>query len=62
VKIGTLRAGKKADICIFDPNKKWTLTPDTMFAKCLNTPFLNWEFQGRAVCSIVGGQVVFSEK
>lgn len=62
VKIGTLRAGKKADICIFDPNKKWTLTPNTMFAKCLNTPFLNWEFQGRATCTIVGGQVVFSEK
>lgn len=62
VKIGTLRAGKKADICIFDPNKKWTLTPKTMFAKCLNTPFMNWEFQGRAVCSIVGGQIVFSEK
>jgi len=62
VKIGTLRAGKKADICIIDPNKKWTLTPQTMFAKCLNTPFMNWEFQGRAVCTIVGGQVVFSEK
>lgn len=62
VKIGTLRAGKKADVCIFDPHKKWTLTPNTMFAKCLNTPFMNWEFQGRAVCSIVSGQIVFTEK
>jgi len=60
VKVGTLRAGKKADVCIIDPHKTWRLTSQTMHARCLNTPFLSWEFQGRAVCSIVGGQIIFS--
>ncbi len=56
---GTLAKGAHADITIFDPKKKWTFDASQSLSKSKNTPFDGWSFTGRAVATIVGGQVVY---
>jgi dihydroorotase len=56
---GTLAKGAHADITIFDPKKKWTFDASQSLSKSKNTPFDEWSFTGRAVVTIVGGNVVY---
>ena len=56
---GRLGVGATADICIFDPKIRWTLTAETMASRGRNSPFLGMEFQGRVTHTIVGGRVVY---
>lgn len=55
--LGTLTAGGPADITLIDPDSRWTATRDQLAGKCWNTPFLGRELRGRAVMTIVGGEV-----
>ena len=55
---GTLAKGAHADVTIFDPKKKWTFDASQSLSKSRNTPFNGWSFTGRAVMTIVGGNVV----
>ena len=55
---GTLAKGAHADVTIFDPKKKWTFDASQSLSKSRNTPFDGWSFTGRAVMTIVGGNVV----
>ena len=57
---GTLRQGKDADVTIIDPNLKWTIDVSTFQGKSRNCPFDGWDVKGRAVTTIVGGQVKWS--
>ncbi len=59
VDTGHLRVGATADICIFDPDARWTLIGDEMVSRGNNTPFLGWEFRGRVTHTLVGGKLVF---
>ena len=59
VECGSLGVGTTADICIFDPNAHWRLTPDKFVSRGHNSPFLGWEFSGRVTHTLVGGEVVF---
>lgn len=56
---GRLQVGMPADICIFDPDLEWVLTPETMYCHRHNTPFQNWLMQGRTVCTLLSGRVAF---
>ncbi len=56
---GTLAPGADADITIIDPDARWTVGPDDLKGKSVNTPFLGWELTGRAELVIVGGKVKF---
>ncbi len=56
---GTLAPGADADITIIDPEVRWTVGPDDLKGKSVNTPFLGWELTGRAEIVIVGGKVKF---
>jgi dihydroorotase len=56
---GTLSVGAPADVVVFDPKARWTVTPSTFFSKSRNTPFTGRELTGRAELTIVRGQVVF---
>ncbi len=56
---GTLAKGAHADITIFDPKKKWAFDASQSLSKSKNTPFDGWSFTGRAVVTIVGGNVVY---
>jgi dihydroorotase len=56
---GTLAKGAHADVTIFDPKRKWTFDASQSLSKSKNTPFDGWSFMGRAVLTIVGGNVVY---
>ncbi len=56
---GALAKGAHADVTIFDPKKKWTFDASQSLSKSRNTPFGGWSFTGRAVVTIVAGNVVY---
>ncbi len=56
---GRLSVGATADVCVFDPKERWRLTPDRLISRGHNTPFLRRELEGRVICTIVGGRVVY---
>jgi len=58
---GTLTPGSVADITIIDPVRKWTYSTADSRSKSRNTPFGGWEFMGKAVATLVGGKLVFSD-
>jgi dihydroorotase len=55
---GTLRPGGVADITVIDPAARWTVAADTLASKSKNSPFLGWDVQGAAACTILAGRVV----
>jgi dihydroorotase len=57
---GTLQPGKVADVTVIDPKAKWTIDKNESKSKSRNTPFHGWKVTGRAVATIVGGDVKMS--
>nr|MBS0022298.1 dihydroorotase [Gammaproteobacteria bacterium] len=57
---GTLGLGAKADVCVFDPQVRWTLSEAQLISRGRNTPFEGWEFRGLVSETLVGGEVVYS--
>ncbi|HEY0972568.1 MAG TPA: dihydroorotase [Gemmatimonadales bacterium] len=56
---GTLRRGTEADITVFDPSMEWAVDPSSFLSKGRNTPYAGMRLQGRTVCTVVGGRVVY---
>jgi dihydroorotase len=56
---GTLRPGAPADICIFDPEARWTVGESTWLSSGRNTPFWGKTFRGRVSHTLLAGRVVF---
>ena len=56
---GTLARGAPADVTVFDPERWWVVDPSHFVSKGRNTPYAGKELRGRAVYTIVGGEVVF---
>lgn len=54
---GTLKEGADADVTIIDPNLEWTVDVEQFASKSRNCPFDGWKMKGRAVMTIVGGDV-----
>ena len=59
---GTLAVGAAADICLFDPEEKWTYDTKAGFSKSANSPWHGQKFTGRVKTTIVDGRVVFDGK
>ncbi len=59
IEAGTLSIGARADICIFDPERYWTLDEQSMLSGGHNTPFLNWEMKGEVTHTLLGGKTVY---
>jgi dihydroorotase len=57
---GTLGLGAKADICVFDPRARWTLSETELVSRGRNTPFEGWELRGLVTETLVGGEIVYS--
>lgn len=56
---GTLKIGADADVTVFDPKTRYRLDKTRFRSKSQNTPFHNWEVQGRVAYTIAGGRVVY---
>lgn len=57
---GSLAIGAPADVCVFDPESYWSVTPQTLTSSGKNTPFLGTELAGKVRYTLVNGQVVFA--
>lgn len=56
---GTLSLGSAADITLIDPNAHWTYDRETSASLSRNTPYHGYQFQGRAVRTMVDGRTVW---
>ncbi|WP_078121161.1 dihydroorotase [Thiosocius teredinicola] len=56
---GRLGVGTPADVCIFDMDRRWTLSAATMVSEGRNTPFDGWDFAGVITHTIFNGHVVY---
>ena len=54
---GTLQTGADADVTLIDPNLEYTIDVEQFKSKSRNCPFHGWKVRGRAVMTIVGGDV-----
>ena len=59
---GTLKIGSDADITVIDTKKQWTVDINKFRSKSKNSPFNGWELTGKAVLTIVGGQIKYSDE
>jgi dihydroorotase len=57
---GYLEAGMWADVVVYDPRERWTVSPDNIRYKCGWSPLEGWELQGRVRETIVSGQLAYS--
>ena len=55
---GTLVAGSPADITIFDPEREWTVDPQSFKSRGRNTPFAGWKVRGLVVGTFVAARRV----
>jgi dihydroorotase len=59
---GSLAVGSPADITVIDPDREWTVDPQSFKSKSRNTPFAGMKLKGKAVTTIVDGQIVFDSR
>lgn len=58
---GTLAPGSPADVTVIDLNRSWTVDRERFRSKSRNTPFHGWTLKGKAVLTIKGGEVTYSD-
>ncbi len=56
---GRLQVGGVADIAVINPESPWTFRKEAVVSRSKNSPFLGRDLKGRAILTIVGGQVVY---
>ncbi|MBX2851160.1 MAG: dihydroorotase [Phycisphaeraceae bacterium] len=54
---GELSVGSDADVTVIDPEHAWTIDANDFAGKSSNCPFDGWDVKGRAIATIVGGDV-----
>jgi dihydroorotase len=57
---GFIREGYKADLCVVDPDDKWTVSKDNILYKCGWSPFEGTTFRSKVITTIVNGTVVYN--
>jgi dihydroorotase len=58
---GRIAVGDVADLVIIDPRRTWTVTPEILRTRSKNTPLLGLCLAGRAVMTILGGEIRHDE-
>lgn len=58
---GVITQGGAADLVIFDPNERWTVTEE-FASKAKNSPFVGESLYGKVKYTICGGEIVYEDK
>ncbi|MBS1140825.1 MAG: dihydroorotase [Proteobacteria bacterium] len=56
---GHLAVGASADVCVFDPEATWQLTPEALKSRGKNSPWLGYMMTGQVKATLVGGRLVY---
>jgi len=59
LKKGTLEPGADADITVIDPLLQWTVDVQSFRSRGKNSPFHGRRMQGKAIITIVGGEIKY---
>lgn len=57
---GQLAPGTAADLCIFDPEASWQLTPEALKSRGKNSPWMGYMMTGKVKMTLVGGRITFT--
>lgn len=58
--LGTVTgAHAPADLCLVDPHRSWTVTPETLHGKSKNSAFLGRQFRGKVAATFLRGELRF---
>jgi len=59
---GTLAPGSPADVTVIDPKAAWICEPNRLRSRSRNTPFGGRSMRGRAMLTIVEGNIAFAQE
>lgn len=59
---GSLGVGSPADVTVFDPERRWTVTAESLASTSKNTPLLGQAVTGAVIMTIVAGKVRFDAR
>jgi dihydroorotase len=59
IDAGQLKPGSVADVCLFDPDKRWTVDAKSLASQGKHTPFLGYELRGQVQLTIVAGNLAY---
>jgi len=58
---GPLAPGAPGDVVVIALERQWTVRASELASRSKNTPFEDWTLQGRAVLTVVGGEIRHNE-
>jgi len=53
--------GASADLVVFDRSDRWRVTPESLFSKGKNSPFVGRELPGRVLLTIAAGRLAYED-
>lgn len=56
---GSLRVGASADVCVFDPERNWTVDDAAWLSSGRNTPYWGHLMRGRVTHTLLAGDLVY---
>lgn len=59
IPAGHLAVGSPADLCLFDPEAPWTVTPENLASLGKNSPYLGLEVLGQVRYTLIDGHLDF---
>jgi dihydroorotase len=59
VDAGRIGVGKPADLCVFDPEASWLVSPSSLASLGKNSPYLGLEMLGQVIYTVIDGHLDF---
>ncbi len=61
IDAGHLGVGARADLCLFDPQREWKVSAQTMQSRGHNSPWFNDTLRGKVLATMIDGRTVFDD-